>query len=209
LLQIYVGGLPAERILAGQIRRGEVVGTEAAILLCDLRGSTQLAIDLAETAYIATLNRFFDCVVPAVARHGGDVLKFVGDAVLAIFPPAGAGDCSHCNAAVSAADAILAALDDVNVRDPVPGGPLRVAIALHEGRLAFGNVGSVERQDFTVIGQDVNLAARLCSLSAELDEPLLISERFAAHAITPLRKVGEYAVKGIAAPQTVFAPIRS
>jgi adenylate cyclase len=209
LLQIYVGGLPAERILKGQIRRGDAIVTEAAILLCDLRDSTRLAIELDENTFIATLNRFFDCVVPAVVRQGGDVLKFVGDAVLAIFPPAGAGDCSHCNAAMATASAILAALDDVNALDPVPGGPLRVAIALHEGRLAFGNVGSVERQDFTVVGQDVNLAARLCTLSAELDEPLVVSEQFAASPGAPLRRMGSYLLKGYAAPQAVFAPVRS
>jgi len=205
LLQIYVGRLPAERILDGQIRRGDVVETQAAILLCDLRGSTQLAIDLEESVHVRTLNRFFDCVVPAITLQGGEILKFIGDAVLAIFAPARAGDRSHCDQALAAAEAIFVALREANAKHVLPSGPLRVAIGLHEGRLAFGNVGSVERQDFTVIGPDVNLVARLCTLSAELGEPLLTSERFAAHAPASLRRIGEFPLKGFLVPQAIFA----
>ncbi len=155
------------------------------------------------------LNRFFDCVVPAVTGSGGEVLKFIGDGVLAIFAqPERTGDCSHCSAALAATDSIFAALRDLNLRQPVPGGPLEIAIALHEGRVAFGNVGSVERQDFTVIGQDVNLAARICALSGDVGEPLLISERFASHAPGDFRKVGEFPLKGFSEPQGVFATAR-
>src|SRR5512141_1646811 len=93
LLRIYVGRLPAERILDGQIRRGDVVAMDAAILLCDLRRSTQMAVDLDEEAFVVALNRYFDCVVPAITAAGGEVLKFIGDAVLAIFEmPARPGD---------------------------------------------------------------------------------------------------------------------
>jgi len=207
LLRIYVGRLPAERILDGQIRRGDVVAMDAAILFCDLRRSTRLSIELEEGVYVQTLNRYFDCVVPAVTRAGGEVLKFLGDGVLAIFAlPARTDDCSHCSGALVASREIFTALRDLNERQPVPGGPLEIGIALHEGRVAFGNVGSVERQDFTVIGQDVNLAARICALSAELGEPLLISERFASRGATAFRKVGEFALKGFADAQNVFAP---
>jgi adenylate cyclase len=203
-----VGRVPAQRILAGQIRRGNVVELEAAILLTDLRGSTQLAVELDEGDYLRMLNRYFDCVVEAVTQSGGEVLKFVGDAVLAVFSgSAGKCDGSHCDDALAAAGAIRAALDDVNARDPVPGGPLRTAMALHEGRLAFGNVGAVARQDFTVIGPDVNLVTRLCSLSGELDEPLLVSERFAARVPRAMRGVGEFPLKGFARSQPVFAPV--
>jgi adenylate cyclase len=206
LLRIYVGRLPAERILDGQIRRGDVVAMDAAILFCDLRRSTQLSIDLDEGAYVETLNRYFDCVVPAVTRAGGEVLKFIGDGVLAIFAlPARADDRSHCSGALVATREIFEALRELNERQPVPGGPLEVGIALHEGRVAFGNVGSVERQDFTVIGQDVNMAARICALSAELGEPLLMSERFASRGATAIRKVGDFALKGFAQAQSVFA----
>jgi adenylate cyclase len=207
LLGIYVGRLPAERILDGQIRRGDVVGIEAAILLCDLHRSTELSIELEESAYVQTLNQFFDCVVPAVTAAGGDVLKFIGDAVLAIFAqPARAGDTSHCDAALTATDAVFEALRDRNERHRESGAPLDIAIALHEGHVAFGNVGSVERQDFTVIGQDVNLAARLCALSSGLAEPLLISGRFASRVPNPMRKLGEFPLRGFGEPQGVYAP---
>jgi len=210
LLQIYVGRLPAERILDGQIRRGDVVSMEAAILFCDLRRSTQLSVELDEGAYVQMLNRYFDCVVPAVREAGGEVLKFIGDAVLAIFElPVRRDDQSHCGGALAATDATFAALRDLNEHAPVAGGPLEVAIALHEGRVAFGNVGSVERQDFTVIGQDVNLAARICTLAAQLGEPMLMSARFAARVTAGLRKVGEFPLKGFNGPQSVFARART
>ena len=108
------------------------------------------------------------------------MLKFIGDAVLAIFElPEGVGDCSQCGGALAATGTIFAALRELNARDHARAVRFEFGIALHEGRVAFGNVGSVERQDFTVVGQDVNLASRICSLAAELGEPLLISERFA------------------------------
>ncbi len=206
LLRIYVGKLPAERILDGHIRRGNVVAMDAAILLCDLRGSTQLAVELDEEAFVLLLNRYFDCVVPAVAAHGGEVLKFIGDAVLAIFEsPASPGDCSHCDRALAVADAILAGLGELNSAGPSSDGPLEVTIALHEGRVAFGNIGSIERQDFTVIGQDVNLVARLGTLAAQLGEPLLLSDRVAARYPGGLRKVGEFTFKGFRDLQAVYA----
>lgn len=207
LLQIYVGRVPAERILDGQIRRGDVVGIEAAILFCDLRGSTQMAVELDEESYVVALNRFFDCVVPTVTAAGGEVLKFIGDAVLAIFEmPDQPDDCSHCNFALRTAESILAALAERNRSEPLPSGPLEATIALHEGRVAFGNVGSVERQDFTVIGPDVNLAARLGALASQLGEPLLVSGRVAARSPATLRKVGAFPFKGFSVPQDVFAP---
>jgi adenylate cyclase len=200
LLRIYVGRLPADRILDGQIRRGDVVSIDAAILLCDLRRSTELAVELDEEAFVLTLNRYFDCVVPAVTAAGGEVLKFIGDGVLAIFEmPAASAGCAHC-------DCALAALRDLNENRPLPGGPLEVTIALHEGRVAFGNIGSIERQDFTVIGQDVNMAARLGTLAAQLGLPLLVSERVASRSPVALRKVGEFPLKGFGTPQSVYAP---
>lgn len=207
LLPIYVGRLPAERILDGQIRRGDVVGMEAAILFCDLRRSTELSVELEESVYVETLNRYFDCVVPAITRSGGEVLKFIGDGVLAIFPlPTRVDDCSHCSGALAATDEIFTALRDLNQRQSLADGPLELGIALHEGRVAFGNVGSVERQDFTVIGQDVNLAARICALSGSLGEPLLLSERFASRGAVEFRRVGAFSLKGFIDAQTVFAP---
>ena len=205
LLRIYVGRLPTERILDGQIRRGDVVAMEAAILLCDLRRSTELAVELDEGAYVEIINSYFDCVVPGVTAAGGEVLKFIGDGVLAIFElPKGAGNCTHCSGAFGATQSILGALRELNLRKALPGGPLETGIALHEGRVVFGNVGSVERQDFTVIGQDVNLAARLCALTGPLGEPLVVSERFASRMPEAFRELGVFPLKGFAEPQRVF-----
>jgi adenylate cyclase len=120
--------------------------------------------------------------------------------------PARPDDCSHCDCALAATDAIFAALRDLNENRPLPGGPLEVTIALHEGRVAFGNIGSIERQDFTVIGQDVNMAARLGTLAAQLALPLLLSERVASRSPVALRKVGEFPLKGFGTPQSVYAP---
>jgi len=206
LLRIYVGRVPTERILDGQIRRGDVVAMEAAILLCDLRRSTELAVELDEAAYVEMINGYFDCVVPAVTAAGGEVLKFIGDGVLAIFElPDGGVDCAHCSGAFDATQSIFKALDELNRRKGMPGGPLAIGIALHEGRVAFGNIGSVERQDFTVIGQDVNLAARLCDLSGHLGKPLVVSSRFASRMPEAFTDIGEFELKGFPEPQRVFA----
>lgn len=208
LLRIYVGREPANRILDGQIRRGDVASLDAAILIVDLRRSTEYANRLSEEEFVLLLNRFFDCVVPAVKAAGGEVLKFMGDAVLAIFDlPAKAEDCSHCQGAMKAAKAIQAALAELNEKAPLSCGPMEVAIALHEGRVAYGNVGSVERQDFTVISRDVNLASRVAKLAGELDRPLLMSERI-ARRLPQLAsvKIGDFPLKGFADPQAVFAP---
>ena len=211
LLRIYVGALPAERILDGHIRRGDVVAMDAAILLCDLRGSTQMAVELDEDSFVQVLNRYFDCVVPAVAAHGGEVLKFIGDAVLAIFElPARPGDCTHCDHALATAEEIFARLEEHNAagprREAGPVDPLAVTIALHEGRVAFGNIGSVERQDFTVIGQDVNLVARLGALASQLGEPLLLSEQVAGRYPGRMRTLGQFTFKGFREQQNVYAP---
>ncbi|MDR6663901.1 MAG: adenylate/guanylate cyclase domain-containing protein [Rhizobium sp.] len=172
LLDTYIGPLTASRILSGRIRQGEIESMQAALLLCDLRGFTELSNRLPGETVLGLLNAYFDHVIPAITREGGEVLKFMGDAVLAFFP--GYDATRTCNAALSAARAILEALDGFNYN----GIGAKAGIALHHGEVSYGNIGSGRRLDFTLIGGDVNLVSRIQGVCSELGEALLMSQDF-------------------------------
>jgi adenylate cyclase len=172
LLDTYIGPMTASRILAGRIRQGEIESMQAALLLCDLRGFTELSNRLPGDTVLGLLNAYFDRVIPAITREGGEVLKFMGDAVLAFFP--GYDAARTCNAALSAARAILEALDGFNY----DGIGAKAGIALHHGEVSYGNIGSGRRLDFTLIGGDMNLVSRIQGVCSELGEQLLMSEAF-------------------------------
>lgn len=207
VLSIYVGREPGGRILAGQVRRGDVTQLAAAMLFVDLRGFTQLSNEMDDSSLVALLNRYFDCFVPPVVAQGGEVLKFIGDAVLAVFPqPEGEAPVKEPRLrALAAAEAGLANLAAFNLAHRVGKSPLKAGVALHLGRVAYGNVGSVERQDFTVIGRDVNLVSRLAALCARTDQSLLMSTRFAQGLKRALQPLGPFRLKGFAERQRVFA----
>ncbi|MDK1378692.1 MULTISPECIES: adenylate/guanylate cyclase domain-containing protein [unclassified Sinorhizobium] len=171
LLDTYIGPMTAQRILAGHIRQGEIESMEAALLLCDLRGFTELSNRLPGEAVLGLLNAYFDRIIPAITREGGEVLKFMGDAVLAFFPGEAARACAS---GLSAAQAIVEEID----RFEHQGIGLKVGIALHYGQVSYGNIGSGRRLDFTLIGADVNLVSRIQSVCSELGEALLMSEPF-------------------------------
>ena len=198
LLDTYVGAASGGRILAGHVRRGDVETLEAALLLCDLRGFTALAERLPTERVLALLNHYFDQVVPAIEAAGGEVLKFMGDAVLAYF--AGTDAAQSCRAAFDAARAALARLAAAPAEIELHAG-----IALHYGTLGYGNIGAGHRLDFTLIGRDVNLTSRLQDLCSESGWALLMSERFAGllgdQGLLPL---GAHRLPGIAAPVAVF-----
>lgn len=172
LLDTYIGPMTASRILAGRIRQGEIESMQAALLLCDLRGFTELSNRLPGETVLGLLNAYFDRVIPPITREGGEVLKFMGDAALAFFP--GYDAASTCNAALSAARTILEALDGFNHE----GIGAKAGIALHYGEVSYGNIGSGRRLDFTLIGGDVNLVSRIQGMCSELGEALLMSEAF-------------------------------
>lgn len=199
LLDTYIGPMTASRILAGRIRRGEIESMEAALLLCDLRGFTELSNQLPGSTVLGLLNAYFDKVVPAITREGGEVLKFMGDAVLAFFPgidPPGA-----CQAALAAAKAILDEVDDFQY----DGIRVKVGIALHYGEVSYGNVGSGSRLDFTLIGPDVNVVSRIQSICSERGEALLMSETFRRQArITDAVSIGPQRLKGFAEAMELF-----
>jgi adenylate cyclase len=207
LLDTYVGYQAGERILAGRIRRGDYEAIHAVIWLSDMRGFTALADALPSVMLIELLNSYFDCQVPAILDRGGEILKFMGDGMLAIFPVASnAADLSYaCGEALAAACearariAAAGALARIGV-----GGGARFGLALHVGEVLYGNIGGGNRLDFTCIGPAVNLAARIEELTSETGYPILASGEFARHCAPWMVPVGEFALRGFRVPQPVF-----
>ncbi|MGY5779660.1 adenylate/guanylate cyclase domain-containing protein [Rhizobium sp. LEGMi135b] len=200
LLDTYIGPMTASRILAGHIRRGEIESMEAALLLCDLRGFTELSNRLPGGTVLGLLNAYFDKVVPAITHEGGEVLKFMGDAVLAFFP--GADAAGACNAALTAAKTIL---DEIGGFE-YDGIRVKTGIALHYGEVSYGNVGSGNRLDFTLIGPDVNIVSRIQNVCSENGKALLMSGPFQQKAdITDATSIGQQQLKGFAKAMELFA----
>lgn len=205
LLSTYVGHDPGRRILEGSIQRGDVHRLDAAIMLTDLRGFGRLSDEMTEEQIVGLLNGYFDCVVPQVTAEGGEVLKFIGDGVLAVFG-ADRHDARPCNAAYRAARAALAELARRNAAGGIGGVKLAMGIALHCGQVAYGNIGSGDRLDFTAIGRDVNVASRLERLCEPLGRPLLMTSAFVAGIDAAVVEVGQFQFKGFKDDARVFAP---
>jgi adenylate cyclase len=206
LLSTYVGHGTGRRILEGRIRRGEIERIHAVILLADLRGFTALSDRLPGDRVIALLNGYFDALVPALEAAGGEVLKFMGDGVLAIFPIA-AEPADACSRALAAVAAARAATAELNAARRAQGeDELRYGIALHQGEVLYGNIGSSGRLDFTAIGPAVNLTARLENLARDLGRDLVLSAAFAAHGPGGLASLGRFELRGFRDPVEVFAP---
>lgn len=208
LMDTYLGPRTGARVLSGSIARGSGGTIRAVIWSCDLRGFTALTERLPYEELIALLNEYFEIVVKAVTDEGGEVLKFVGDGMLAIFELCTGEDVGPCcSAALRAAQAAFSAVKAANVNRRTAGAPeIHFGVALHLGEVYYGNIGSPDRLDFTVIGPAVNHAARLERLASELGRDLLTSASFAAAARDPLESLGRYELRGVAEPQEVFAP---
>jgi adenylate cyclase len=207
LLDTYVGNNAGARVLAGQIRRGHADKIHAAIWLSDMRGFTTLSDRLPPEAIVDVLNRYFECQVPGVVEHGGEVLKFMGDGLLAIFPIASDDSdvkevCARVLEAARAARTNVAALDASE--GATLGHQLRFGLALHVGEVLYGNIGAVGRLDFTCIGPAVNLAARLEKIAAKLGRTVIASTRFAQQCPSEMESLGEFSVAGFASPQTAY-----
>ncbi len=206
LLDTYVGRQAGARVLEGQINRGMGETINAVIWLCDLRGFTSLSEQLERDLLIDMLNQYFGPMCDAVENTGGEVLKFIGDAMLAIFPVADA-PASVCQQALAAAGSARAALAQTNRARSEAGLPaIAYGLALHVGEVMYGNVGGESRLDFTVIGPAVNLTARIESLCGELERELLLSSDFVSAAGIPADEVGEFELHGVGERQRVFAP---
>ena len=203
LLTTYIGKNAGERVLAGHIRRGDTEAIHAVIWLSDMRGFTALADTLPPQDLVDLLNRYFDCQVPAIDAHGGEVLKYMGDGLLAIFPIGAERHFASVSAAALAAG--KTARDKIAALHAAAGPALRFGLALHVGDVLFGNIGSGNRLDFTCIGPAVNLAARLEKLAGRLGRTILASEDFVDHCgDDDLQPLGRFAVAGFAAEQTVY-----
>jgi class 3 adenylate cyclase len=205
LLEAYLGRRSAARVQAGALRRGTGEIIHAALLYADLRDFTALSEVTEPAATIAALDAWFDRIAGAVHAFGGEVLKFIGDGVLAIFPvtdtPARA--CEAALRAVVSARAGMAHLDAVRQAEGLP--PLPFGAALHLGEMLWGNIGAADRLDFTAIGPAVNLVSRLEGLCRPLGRSVVISGMLAAEVTTPLVPLGEHTLRGIPAPCAIFA----
>ena len=208
LLDAYVGRDAGERILRGKILRGDTESIRCVIWFSDLRGFTSMSGSARAGDIISVLNRVFDCQVPAVEKRGGEVLKFMGDGMLAIFPVDDAHPAATvCGDALAASGAAFAALDALNAERATAGEPpLAFGVSLHLGDVAYGNIGGATRLDFTCIGPAVNLASRIEGLTGRLGKRLLVSDAFARATTTPLRPVGTFELKGVAGAATVHEP---
>jgi adenylate cyclase len=205
LLEAYLGRRSAAQVLAGRLRRETGETIRAVLLYGDLRGFTEMTEAAAPEAAVAALDAWFDRVAGAVHAFGGEVLKFIGDGVLAIFPigDAPASDaCDAALAAVRAARAGMAHLDQTRRARDLP--PLPFGMALHLGDMLWGNIGAADRLDFTAIGPAVNLVSRLEGLCKPLGRSVLVSGAVAAETTQPLAPLGAHRLRGIAEPCAVF-----
>jgi adenylate cyclase len=205
LLETYVGAHAGELILAGATRRGSGTTVRAAILICDLRDFTRISDSWPRDDVISLLNDYFDTVSEPIVRHGGEILKFMGDGLLAIFPLSQPSACADLLHAVTEARQAMAALNEKNRASG--GEPLNFGIGVHVGDVMYGNIGSRARLDFTVIGPAVNMASRLEALTKQLGKPVLLSRAFADLVAGDfnLERVGEYPVRGFSDPIELFA----
>jgi adenylate cyclase len=209
LLDTYVGRQSGGRVLEGQIQRGSGETINAVIWLCDLRGFTNLSENLPRDTLIDLLNSYFGAMCDAVASEGGEVLKFIGDAMLAIFP-IHEDRAATCRAALTAAERAQAALIEENARREKEGLPrIDYGLALHIGDVIYGNIGSDTRLDFTVIGPAVNLTARIESLCRQLGRQLLLSSDFVEAGSVSATSLGRFALKGVGSEQEIFVPVSS
>jgi adenylate cyclase len=204
LMQTYLGSDAGQRVLSGKIVRGIAEQIDAVVWFSDLRGFTRIT-DTAPEEVISLLNDYSDVIISAIDEHGGDVLKLIGDGTLAIFR---AEDRLHaCNAALSAAIAAREGVVELNKHRAAKGKPLTdMYLGLHVGNVFYGNVGSRERLDFTVLGPAVNEASRIAAMCRSVDQPVLMSTAFAevGNIKRQLVSVGRYALRGVSHPQELF-----
>jgi adenylate cyclase len=205
LLETYVGLHAGELILAGATRRGSGTTVRAAIMICDLRDFTRISDNWPRDDVIHLLNDYFDAVSEPIARHGGEILKFMGDGLLAIFPLSEPSACANLLRAVAEARQAMVTLNEKN--SEIRRAPLNYGIGVHVGDVMYGNIGSRTRLDFTVIGPAVNMASRLESLTKQLGKTVLLSRAFAdlVESGFGLERVGEYPVRGFSEAIELFA----
>lgn len=207
LLDTYVGKRAGERVLQGLVKRGDGETIQAALWFSDLRDFTALTEALPPDKVLAMLNAYFEHVDAAVTPRGGEILRFIGDAMLIVFPAQTPQEIdAACRSAVDAALDAFANLAALNQRRRRAGDPeIQFGLGLNVGEVIYGNVGAPARLDFTVMGPAVNRTARLEDLTKTLGVALLMSAEFAAHLELPVRSLGRHTMKGVPQAQEVFA----
>jgi adenylate cyclase len=203
LLRTYLGRDAGDWVSSGQVRRGDQQTLRAAVWFCDVRGFTQLSSTLPRQQLLDLLNDTFEEIVDGLHAHGGEVLKFMGDGLLAVFT--GDDEGALCRSAADAVTTVQRQLAELTVRRSKHGrATADVGIGLHFGDVTYGNIGAPARLDFTVIGSAVNLAARVESLCGRLGVSALGTEAFASRANAGWTKQGEHLVKGVEEPIVVY-----
>jgi adenylate cyclase len=206
LLDTYVGNRAGERIMGGQIRRGHTDTMHAAIWLSDLRGFTALSDRLPAETVVEILNLYFDCQVSAIRTHGGEVLKFMGDGLLAVFPiDEYVGDIQQvCARVLEAARESRSSVETLQYPIGETIERFRFGVALHVGKILYGNIGGGNRLDFTCIGPAVNLAARLEKIAGRLHRTVVASAQFAHASAGDWSDLGEFPIAGFAKAERVY-----
>jgi adenylate cyclase len=206
LLRTYLGDGPSEAVWNGSIRRGERTSIEAVVMFSDLRGFTAFSETGSEQDIFDALGDYFEVVVQSVEANGGDVLKFMGDGVLSVFPvPAPEDRACRCRAATMAAHDVLKGLGVVNESRLEAGKPpLDAGIGINAGKVSYGNIGSQGRLDFTVLGGAVNVASRVEGLTKSAGYRVLATACVAEHAPDLFAACGRQQVRGLADPVELF-----
>jgi adenylate cyclase len=207
LLTAYLGANTGPQVLNGQIRRGGGIELAAVLWSSDLRGFTERSDRLPSERMIAILNALFEAQAAEIRAHGGEILKFIGDGLLAIFPIAETDAVAAvANTAVAAARKSIAALTGLSDHPAMDGEPpLDIVVALHVGTVHYGNIGAADRLDFTVIGPAVNLVSRIENAAKMLGQPIVVSEELAA-TLDDVVSLGRHRLPGLATPRELFAP---
>jgi adenylate cyclase len=208
LARVYIGQDSGARVCSGMISIGQVISLEGAIWFSDLRGFTEASERLSPEELIRTLNDYMGVVVDAIYANGGEVLKYIGDAVMAVFPTRQlGGPTPACRAALAAAEAVEAGLADLNAtRRARSDPPLKQGVGLHYGETRYGNIGTLDRLDFTVIGQAVNVASRIEGINKELDRSPLCSAVFAEAAGVEMERLGSFPLRGVTGETMLYTP---
>ena len=207
LLDTYLGSGPGREVLGGAIRRGDRRDLDAVILFADLRDFTSMALTWNVDRLLQALDAYYQALVDAITVADGEVLKFVGDGLLAVFPIGKGADLEEtCRRAFAATVAARQAMAAVNQARGAVGLPeLDFGVALHVGRVIYGNIGGAGRLDFTVIGPAVNLVSRVEGLCKELEHSILATAAFAEHFPSDLVSIGRHVLRGFAEPVELFA----
>ena len=206
LLETYLGRISGSRVLEGQIKRGDGEELDAVIWFSDLRDSTPLSRSLGERKFLELLNDYFEATAGAVLEHGGEVLRFIGDASLAVFPTTREPPQAACARAVTAARAARERARESNAKRREAGlPPFNCGVGLHLGRVLYGNIGTVDRLEFSVIGAAANEAARIEALCKETGRDVVVSGTVAAQLGEAWPSLGRFELRGVAQPVEVFA----